>query len=66
VNLSGESEMGPRNVVRPAFARRSVLIDYVLGVGEAAAQGPHPASDPLTPAQQELFNFWVTIGAQYR
>jgi hypothetical protein len=66
VNLSGESEMGPRNVVRPAFPRRSPLIDYMLGVGEAAAQGPHPQSMPLTPQQQEMFNLWVLLGAQYR
>lgn len=66
VNLSGESEMGPRQVVDPAFPRRSVLIDYVLGVGEAAQQGPHPSSPALTPAEQELFNLWVTLGAQYR
>ncbi len=66
VNLSGESEMGPRQVVNPGFPRRSVLIDYILGVGEAEADGPHPAPGVLTPAQQELFNFWVLLGAQYR
>jgi hypothetical protein len=67
INLSGESEMGPRNVTVPAFGRRSILIDYVLGVGAAAGQGPHPqGADALTPAEQELFNLWVTLGAQYR
>jgi len=66
INLSGESEMGPRQVVRPAFPRRSVLIDYVLGVGEASGQGPHPASPALTAPEKELFNFWVMLGAQYR
>ena len=66
INLSGEAEMGPRQVVTPAFPRRSVLIDYVLGVGEAAGQGPHPSSTVLTPAEKELFNFWVLLGAQYR
>jgi len=66
INLSGEAEMGPRQVTVPAFPRRSVLIDYALGIGAAAAQGPHPANNPLTPAEQELFNLWVTLGAQYR
>jgi len=66
INLSGEAEMGPHQVVSPAFPRRSILIDYVLGVGAASAEGPHPASGPLTPAEQELFNLWVTLGAQYR
>ncbi|MDH4037236.1 MAG: hypothetical protein OEX18_08105 [Candidatus Krumholzibacteria bacterium] len=67
INLSGESEMGPRNVTVPAFGRRSILIDYVLGVGAAAGQGPHPqGADALTPTEQELFNLWVTLGAQYR
>ncbi len=67
INLSGESEMGPRNVTVPAFGRRSILIDYVLGVGAAAGQGAHPqGADALTPAEQELFNLWVTLGAQYR
>lgn len=66
VNLSGESETAPRQVVNPAFPRRSPLIDYMMGIGEAAGQGPHPASGPLTPAEQELITFWVMLGAQYR
>jgi hypothetical protein len=66
VNLSGESETSPRQAVVPAFPRRSPLVDYVMGVGERAGQGPHPASTPLTPAEQELITFWVMLGAQYR
>jgi len=66
INLSGESEMGTRQVVTPGFPRRSVLIDYVLGVGEAAAQGPHPDAGALAPSERELLNFWVLLGAQYR
>jgi hypothetical protein len=67
INLSGESDMGPRNVTVPAFGRRSILIDYVLGVGAASGQGAHPqGADALTPTEQELFNLWVTLGAQYR
>jgi hypothetical protein len=66
INLSGESEMNVRQVVRPAFARQSVLIDYVLGVGEAQAQGPHPDAATLTAGERQLFNLWVTLGAQYR
>ena len=66
INLSGEQEMGPRNVVSPAFPRRSILIDYVLGLGAAQPQGPHPQTNGLTPQEQEMFNLWVTLGAQYR
>jgi hypothetical protein len=64
VNLSGESEMGPRNVTVPAFPRRSPLIDYVLGVGENADQ--HHDFSMLNASEQELFNLWVMLGAQYR
>jgi hypothetical protein len=66
INLSGESDMNDRQVVRPGFPRRSVLIDYILGVGEASAQGPHPDPSALTPSERELINFWVLLGAQYR
>ncbi len=66
INLSGESEMNARQVVVPAFPRRSILIDYVLGVGAAASQGPHPDDDVLTPEEKELFNLWVALGALYR
>ncbi len=66
INLSGEAEMGPRQVVRPAFPRRSVLIDYVMGLGEAQAQGPHPQGGELTEAEKDLFKLWVMLGAQYR
>ena len=47
--------------MRPAFGRRSPLIDYVLGVGERQGMGTHPQSNPLTPQEQELFNLWVTL-----
>jgi hypothetical protein len=66
INLSGESETSDRQVVEPVFPRRSILIDYVLGVGEAAGQGPHPQVDPLTDEEKETFNLWVLLGAQYR
>ena len=66
INLSGESETSLRQAVRPVFPRRSPLIDYIHGVGDAAAQGPHPASDPLTAEERELFTLWVLLGAQYR
>jgi cytochrome c553 len=64
VNLSGESEMGPRNVTVPAFPRRSALIDYVLGVGENADQ--HHDFSMLDASEKEMFNLWVLLGAQYR
>jgi hypothetical protein len=66
INLSGESDMGPRNVTDPGFPRRSLLIDYVLGVGAASAQGPHPNPAALSPGQRRLFTLWVMLGAQYR
>jgi Hydrazine synthase alpha subunit middle domain/WD40-like Beta Propeller Repeat len=67
VNLSGESEEMTRQVVRPAFPRRSVLIDWVLGVGSQAGQPPHPeGADALTPTEREQLNLWVLLGAQYR
>jgi len=66
INLSGESETSARQAVTPLFPRRSVLIDYLLGLGDAASQGPHPSPDALTPEEEELFILWVTLGAQYR
>ncbi len=66
INLSGESETSMRQAVRPVFPSRSPLIDYIHGVGEASAMGPHPASGPLTPEERELFTLWVLMGAQYR
>ena len=55
-----------RQAVVPAFPRRSPLIDYIHGVGEKAGDGAHPASDPLTAEERELFTLWVLLGAQYR
>jgi hypothetical protein len=67
VNLSGESMSMESNVTVPAFPRRSLLIDYVMGLGSRAGKAPHPDGDnALTPQEQELFNFWVLLGAQYR
>ena len=66
INLSGESETSLRQAVQPVFPRRSPLIDYIHGVGEAAAMGPHPAANPLTAEERELFTLWVNLGAQYR
>jgi hypothetical protein len=66
-SLSGESERMEEQVVVPAFPRRSVLIDAVLGQGRWAGN-PHPddTGNPLTPAERELFNLWVLLGAQYK
>jgi hypothetical protein len=57
------------NVVSPAFPRRSVLVDAVMGVDSHASTGKHP--DPAGPyalsdAEIRLFNLWVLLGAQYR
>jgi hypothetical protein len=54
-------------VVVPAFPRRSVLVDAVLGAGTRAGSGVHPSGAyALTPTQQRLFNLWVLLGAQYK
>lgn len=63
INLSGESEMGPRNVTNPAFPRRSVLIDYLLGVDEGVGKNHDTI---LNATEVEMFNLWVLLGAQYR
>jgi len=63
INLSGEPvEESPVNVTDPGFPRRSMLIDYVLGVGSASSS--HPGT--LTPKEKRLFTQWVMLGAQYR
>jgi hypothetical protein len=67
VSLSGESMAMTNQVVVPAFPRRSVLVDAVMGVASHAATGAHPSGAyALTPAQQRLFNLWVLLGAQYK
>ncbi len=67
VNLSGESELMDHQDVQPAFPRRSILIDYVLGLGSQASKGAHPAGEnSLTDQERQLFNLWVLLGAQYR
>ena len=67
VNLSGMPEDEVPSYVRPAFPRRSALVDAVLGL-DSHAGSPHP--DPagpyaLTAAEKRLFNLWVLLGAQY-
>jgi hypothetical protein len=68
LNLSGEPMDGVPNVVDPAFPRRSVLVDAVLGLdSRAGAMHPDPATpEALTDAEKRLFNLWVLLGAQYR
>ncbi|MCI0451622.1 MAG: hypothetical protein L0Z51_04415, partial [Candidatus Latescibacteria bacterium] len=63
INLSGESEMGPRNVTVPAFSRRSPVIDYLLGVDEGVGKNHDTL---LNASDKEMFNLWVILGAQYR
>jgi hypothetical protein len=59
--------MTDHQVVTPAFPRRSLLIDYVLGLGSQASKGAHPIGEnALTSEERELFNLWVLLGAQYR
>ena len=67
VNLSGEADQMQTNVVSPPFPRRSLLIDYVLGLGSRQGQGFHPTgADSLTAAERRQFNLWVMLGAQYK
>lgn len=67
ISLSGESETMDHQVVRPAFPRRSLLIDATEGLGNWQASGAHPdGANALTPAEQETFRLWVLLGAQYR
>ncbi|RKZ14498.1 hypothetical protein DRQ53_11395 [bacterium] len=67
INLSGESELMDHQVVRPVFPRRSLLIDYVMGLGTRDGMPSHPeGAEALTPAEIELFNYWVLLGAQYK
>jgi hypothetical protein len=66
-NLSGESEELENQVVRPAFPRKSVLIDWLLALDSRDGQTPHPGgANDLTANERELFNLWVMLGAQYR
>ncbi len=66
VNLSGEMEGDGPQVVEPAFPRRSVLVDAMLGLGDHQGT-PHPSAPyALSGQEQELFNLWVLLGAQYR
>jgi hypothetical protein len=69
VNLSGEAFEMDTNVVTPAFPRRSLVMDWLLGVDARAGQPRHP--DPngpyaLTDQELETINLWVLLGAQYR
>ena len=69
INLSGEGMMAAHQVVEPPFPRRSLLIDYILGLGTRAGQPSHPAelgATALTAEERRMFNLWVLLGAQYR
>ena len=66
VSLSGESMMAAHQVVDPAFPQRSLLIDYVLGLGTQATAGAHPTAVTLTDREKRMFNLWVLLGAQYK
>jgi hypothetical protein len=67
VSLSGEAERMEEQVVTPAFPRRSLLVDYVLGAGSQAGKAPHPEGEyALTEEEKWLMKFWVLLGAQYR
>ncbi len=66
VNLSGEMMGDGPQVTVPAFPRRSVLVDAMLGLGDHQGAA-HPAAPyALTDLEKELFNYWVLLGAQYK
>jgi hypothetical protein len=63
----GDEQEGTRSFITPAFPRRSLLIDTILGLEERAAGGPHPSGElTLTEAEKESFLLWVLLGGQYR
>jgi hypothetical protein len=67
VSLSGENMRAAHQVVDPAFPRRSILVDYVMGLGSRQGQPSHPAAPyALTPEERRLINLWVLLGAQYK
>ncbi|MEZ4654031.1 MAG: hypothetical protein R3E12_10730 [Candidatus Eisenbacteria bacterium] len=69
VSLAGEGdeEEGTRTFITPAFPRRSLLIDTIMGLGSHAGEEPHPTTEnALTEAEKESFRLWVMLGAQYR
>jgi hypothetical protein len=67
VNLVGESMSMMNQESNPPFARQSKLIDYVLGVGSRAGMGVHPTgADSLTAVERRQFNYWITLGGQYK
>src|SRR5262249_52397920 len=68
VNLSGETMMNSTSpvVTVPPFPRRSVLIDYVMGLGTHAGSMHPPGGDSRTAVERRKFNLWVLMGAQYR
>ena len=61
VSLSGESMMAAHQVVDPAFPRRSLLIDYVLGLGTQATAGAHPTAVTLTDREKRMFKDKIVI-----
>ena len=67
VNLVGESMTMMNAESTPPFGRHSKLIDYVLGVGSHAGMGFHPTGpDSLTAVERRQFNYWITLGGQYK
>ena len=67
-NLMSTSRNNMRlvEVDSPPFARRSRLIDVLLGVGTRQGAGAHPDSTrALTAAEKRKFITWVDLGGQY-
>lgn len=73
-NIMGGSmrDNGKESYVRPAFSRRSRLIDVLLGFDAETGNALHPAAIDttgqygLTPDELQKFIQWVDLGAQYR
>lgn len=54
-------------VNRVPFARRSYLVNYLLGLGDRAGSGPHPADEnSLSSEEIRKIITWIDLGGQYQ
>ncbi len=66
--LSGSSGKRYVETRRVPFARRSLLVNFLMGWGEDhAANGPHlKGEDALTPDEVRKIITWIDLGGQYQ
>lgn len=68
-SIAYESLMNGNNLVQEPFARRSRLINILLGISDIPGSIRHPAPgtpEALTDDEIRKFINWVDLGAQYR